>query len=73
MILGSSFGLHHDMYMVGPNVRSQQIPASMRAVSLYRRKHHGTACRNEFVGILEHRSTFGCHALHVLLKQPCPY
>src|SRR5450759_3398209 len=58
--LGSRLGLHNGMHVVGPYVRSQQIPTAKRAVPPDGRQYYCPARFVEHIGILEHFSPF-CH------------
>src|SRR3954454_5336246 len=60
------------MYMVGPDVRSQQIPVAVRAMHLDGREYRGPARWNKLIGILQHGSAFCCDPLCIHLQQPCP-
>jgi hypothetical protein len=56
--------------MVGPDVRSQQVPAAVRAMPLDGRQHYWPRVMVEYIRILEHFSTF-CHdAFRIGLQTP---
>ena len=61
------------MHVVGSYMRSQQVPTAVGAMPLQTRKHGRSALLIEYIGTLQHSSTFQCYAPWIRFQQTAAY
>ena len=67
--LGLRLRLHHDVYMVGPNVRSQQIPTAVLTMLPDRCQNRRPTRLIQHIRLLEHSALFASDISLVRLQQ----